>query len=117
MGLGSAHDFARGALHWNLEQEYEQRPRKKKREEKETTRLPIKTAEGLQPSLLRDVSDVSEGSLSGSEDGNRKDREGATDGEIAELPEVPLRQQITDGKEELARIAGLLNEDPEEHVE
>ncbi|KAF2495432.1 hypothetical protein BU16DRAFT_539387 [Lophium mytilinum] len=35
---------------------------------------------------------------------------------LPEEPKVPLKQQILQAKEELARLAGLINEDPEEHA-
>jgi nucleolar complex protein 3 len=39
--------FSKQASTWNLEQDYESRPRKGNKREKENTRLPIKTSEGL----------------------------------------------------------------------
>ena len=47
-----------GAASWNLEQSYENRPRSHKtakRKEKESNRLPIKTATGIQPSLIAEA--------------------------------------------------------------
>ncbi|RMZ92366.1 hypothetical protein DV736_g368, partial [Chaetothyriales sp. CBS 134916] len=67
------------AADWDLEQDYEQRSRKKKAA-KEVTRLPIKTREGV----LKQAQ--------------------AND------------QQILQVKEDLAHLAELLNEDPEEHA-
>merc|ERR1711939_791534 len=100
--------FARAA-DWDLEQAYAQRNRSKKT--KESTRLPIKTAEG-------DASDSFLGS--GSDDEADDDDEHVLDTPPTE-PEppaqvVPLKQQILAAKEEIARLAGLLNEDPEEHA-
>lgn len=105
-------DFFNRAAGWNLEQDYEQRPRKQKRKEKENTRLPIKTAEGrieqLQvPEVVREDDD----SWLGSE-GESAEEPAA----VQEQTKVPIRQQILEAKEELARIASLVNEDPEEHA-
>lgn len=109
-------DFVKRAAHWSLEQDYEQRPRKKRKDAKETTRLPIKTAEGkLRPSLLKDVPDLSEGSASETSDDDEGEPE-VVQQEAEDVPELPLTRQILEAKEELARIAGLINEDPEENV-
>lgn len=116
--------FVQTAAHWSLEQDYEQRPRKKKVNGKESTRLPIKTAEGVveQAPFVEDIpaeGKEKDGSLgSGSEGENdikKVDRMERPPGEL-EKPGIPIRQQILQTKEELARIAGLLKEDPEEHI-
>ena len=103
--------FYKQAAGWNLEQDYEQRPRKK-RKEKESTRLPIKTAEGRieqvkSLELQRDDSD----NWFDSEDQPKEDHI-----QVEEQPKVPIYQQILDAKEELARLATSINEDPEEHA-
>ena len=107
-------DFFSRAAGWSLEQDYEQRPRKQRKKEKENTRLPIKTAEGrieqLNVPLARSED---EGSWPSSEDG--EDTEQVPDS-VKEEAKVPIRQQIIEAKEELARIASLINEDPEEHA-
>jgi nucleolar complex protein 3 len=108
-------DLFSRAADWDLEQDYEQRSRRKNA--KETTRLPTKTAEGLlqegkdQPG---DIADADGFLASGSED------EGETGLatppiEVEVKPSIPLKQHIFQTKEEIARLAGLLNEDPEEH--
>ncbi|KAI9853004.1 MAG: hypothetical protein M1838_002783 [Thelocarpon superellum] len=103
------------ASHWDLEQDYEQRPRKKRKSDQEDTRLPIKTAEGrVEPSRLPARVYVQ----------HTEDEEDLPDVDAAVEtvepeslePKIPLRQQIIEAKEELARIAGLLREDPEEHA-
>ncbi|KAI4205564.1 MAG: hypothetical protein LQ350_000343 [Teloschistes chrysophthalmus] len=104
------------ASEWNLEQEYEQKSRKRKKE-RESTRLPIKTAEGRVERLASPVNEEQE-----KEDGSF----GSSDGEASAVEEenqveektveVPIRQQIIEAKEELARIGTLLSEDPEEHI-
>ena len=110
-------DFFANASRWNLEQDYENRPRKLNRKEKENTRLPIKTAEGrIEPLVVPEVKDEDEDSWLGSEamdeGGRRLEQEDET---RYEEPKLSNKQQTLDAKEELARIAFLINEDPEEH--
>ncbi|KAI4129619.1 MAG: hypothetical protein LQ347_003707 [Umbilicaria vellea] len=108
-------DFFSNAARWNLEQDYEQRPRKLKKKDKESTRLPIKTAEGrVEPLQVAEIKEEDGDSWLESEidEGVQK-----LDAEIAEeKPKIPIRQQILEAKEEMARIASLINEDPEEHA-
>jgi nucleolar complex protein 3 len=106
--------FARAA-DWDLEQDYEQRSRSKKT--KESTRLPIKTAEGTvkQFQAQRADEDVDSDSFlgSGTEDEDEAAQQSTppTDPE----PQIPVKQQVLSAKEEIARLVTLLNEDPEEH--
>ena len=103
--------FFRQAVGWNLEQDYEQRPRKK-RKEKENTRLPIKTAEGRVEQLqVPDLQQDDPENWFESEE-----EETVQNLPIQEEPKVPMRQRILDAKEELARLATSINEDPEEHA-
>lgn len=105
--------YARAAG-WNLEQDYEARPRKQKKREKENTRLPIKTADGrVEQVRAPHVESQDEDSWLGSEDGDHEQKPPV---DVEEKNKVPIRQQITEAKEELARIASLINEDPEEHA-
>jgi nucleolar complex protein 3 len=111
-------DFYTNAPSWDLEQDYESRPRKGKKS-KESTRLPIKTAEG-------DLQHVDEPEVAAEESDNpfeSSDEEGG-DGtpavaQTVETPEsqLPPKAQIRQAKEELARISTLIIEDPEEHIE
>ena len=104
-------DFSNRAAGWNLEQKYEQRPRKQKQKEKENARLPIKTAEGrLEQLKVLDVTHDDDSLFSSEEEGVEDS------GVIQEKAEVPIRQQILEAKEELARLATSINEDPEEHA-
>lgn len=108
--------FFKQASSWNLEQDYETRPRKGKKKEKESTRLPIKTAEGLVQQVEEPKEDRDEESdleWLGAEEGEEGEVEVVE--EVRE-PTIPVRQQILEAKEELARIALLLNEDPEENA-
>ncbi|KAI4158809.1 MAG: hypothetical protein LQ342_007106 [Letrouitia transgressa] len=98
---------------WNLEQNYEQRPRKQKKE-RENSRLPIKTAEGRIEQVVRPLIDNDdENSFLGTSSGEETDSEGGFPGEE---PHVSTQSRIVEAKEELARVATLLNQDPEEHA-
>ncbi|MCJ1268796.1 hypothetical protein MMC22_008684 [Lobaria immixta] len=113
----SSNGFFANAARWNLEQDYEQRPRKQKKKEKENTRLPIKTAEGRVEQLqFSEIKDDEEDSWLGSEkDDSDPELEKPAEAE-EDRPEIPVRQQIIAAKEELARVAGLISENPEEHA-
>lgn len=113
----SSNSFFTNAARWNLEQDYEQRPRKQKKKEKENTRLPIKTAEGRVEQLqLSEIKEDDGDSWPGSEKDDI-DPESEKPADVEEdRPEIPVRQQIVEAKEELARVAGLIGENPEEHA-
>ncbi|KAI9803316.1 MAG: hypothetical protein M1825_002107 [Sarcosagium campestre] len=117
--LSNGGNFFSQAANWDLEQDYEQRPRKKRKENKEPSRLPIKTAEGnLRPSHLpeiveQDQSDSDAATEMSELEGNEP---GRVQSESKPANKASIRQQIIEAKEELARIASLLNEDPEEHI-
>ncbi|KAL5045526.1 hypothetical protein BDW71DRAFT_79218 [Aspergillus fruticulosus] len=114
-------DFYSTAAEWDLEQDYEQRPRKLNKE-KERTRLPIKTAEGFQnveasesePEAEDDDSFLATDDDETDEDGDIGKDEAEESEE--EVPKIPLKQRIIQAKEEIARMATLINEDPEEHI-
>ncbi|QSS59984.1 nuclear export protein Noc3 [Histoplasma capsulatum] len=111
----SMKDFYSRAAEWNLEQDYERRPRKTSKRDKEKNRLPIKTAEGTIEHVSEPiVEDDSEDLFDSDED----DVEEQPEAEVVEQskPHVPAKVQILEAKEELARIAELINEDPEEHT-
>lgn len=109
-----------GAAEWDDEQDYERRPRKLDKKEKEPTRLPIKTSEGVkrveEPEPEHDESD----SFLGTDDDEDEDPQEVVDEdeekEEEEKPKIPLKVQIIQAKEEIARIATYINEDPEEHI-
>ncbi|KAL9612775.1 MAG: hypothetical protein Q9167_002660 [Letrouitia subvulpina] len=106
-------DYFKYGAGWNLEQNYEQRPRKQKRE-RENSRLPIKTAEGRIEQVVRPLTDNDEeDSFLGTSSGKDTDSEG---GFLGEEPHVSTQGRIVEAKEELARVATLLNQDPEEHA-
>ena len=111
-----AKDLFTRAAEWDLEQAYERRPRKKK--DNESSRLPIKTAEGRLEKVqetLRSEEDA-DSFVDTETDEGRSDGETPPTEEVEDVPKIPLRQQIVSTKEELAKIALLLNEDPEEHA-
>ena len=93
---------------WDLEQDYERRARKGKA--KDSTRLPIKTADGRVEHVKAPVVEEQEPFSDLSEVEEEEERE------VTPEPELPLAQQILKTKEELARIAGLINEEPEENI-
>ncbi|KAF2144297.1 uncharacterized protein K452DRAFT_349999 [Aplosporella prunicola CBS 121167] len=106
--------FSRTSAKWDAEQDYETRPRTLDKR-KETGRLPIKTAEGWVAPVVE-----AEPEASGDEDEDSFLGTSSDDDDEDEAPppapKVPARQQILQAKEELARLASLINEDPEEHA-
>lgn len=112
----SQEEFYKRASEWNLEQAYESRPRKQKKKDQESTRLPIKTAEGRVEQFQSPAgAGEDQDSFLGSDDEGVPAVQGQVP--VRELePQQPLRQQIMEAKEELARLAGLLNRDPEENA-
>lgn len=106
--------FLQQASSWNLEQDYETRPRKGRKKEKESTRLPIKTSEGV-VQQFNEPEEVAEEESDlewlGAEGSGEELEE-----EEVKLPKVNQKQLILEAKEEMARIAGMLNEDPEENL-
>lgn len=112
----SQEEFYKRASQWNLEQAYESRPRKQKKKDQESTRLPIKTAEGRveQCQSLAGADEDQHSFLGSDDDGVPAVQDQVPFRELE--PQKPLRQQILEAKEELARLAGLLNRDPEENA-
>ncbi|GAB7354511.1 hypothetical protein MBLNU459_g4979t1 [Dothideomycetes sp. NU459] len=113
-------DFYQHAAKWNLEQDYETRPRKlkKKKEDEKSKRLPIKTAEGWveqapapEPVVAHEEADADSFLGSGDEE-EQVEEEQPEDTK----PKISPKQEIMAAKEELARIASLVSEDPEEHA-
>ncbi|KAI1978618.1 hypothetical protein LOZ53_001307 [Ophidiomyces ophidiicola] len=111
-------NFYANASQWDLEQDYERRPRKGSKKEKERTKLPIKTAEGaIQHVQEPDYSEAESLSLLDSEE-EAEDANPAPKAMVQEpVSQVPIKLQIIQAKENLAKIAMLINEDPEEHLE
>ena len=106
--------YMANAARWNLEQDYESRPRKVKNKEKENTRLPIKTLEGrIEQLAVLDAQEEDAGSFLASES---EDDEDVSELFQDEEPKKSSKEQIQEAKGELARLASLINEDPEEHI-
>ncbi|KAH6625570.1 nucleolar complex-associated protein-domain-containing protein [Boeremia exigua] len=113
---GHQQSFLKSAAKWDLEQDYENRPRRlDKKKKKGQDKLPVRTTEGwvALPAAPVEVKDeeVSDSFLGSGSEGDEEEAE-----EEKKAPKIPARQQILEAKEELARIASLVNEDPEEHI-
>ncbi|KAF2456290.1 nuclear export protein Noc3 [Lineolata rhizophorae] len=100
---------------WSVEQDYEKLPRKHK-QEKTANRLPIKTVEGWieQPEAEQVTGEASDSFLDS--DVEDKPQEPLLERKSRLTTKAPPRQQILAAKEELARLASHINEDPEEHA-
>ena len=107
--------FYKSASSWDLEQDYETRPRKGSKKEKESQRLPIKTADGQIQEVVDEEEDSGdESDLAWLSEGEEEPEwEGVED---KKKEEKPLKQQLMEAKEELAKCAMALNEDPEENA-
>ncbi|KAI2639702.1 nucleolar complex-associated protein 3 [Hypomontagnella submonticulosa] len=109
--------FLVNAANWDLEQAYETRARKGKKE-KENTRLPTKLPGGRVQQYSAPTNDLEylesdEDWLEGAEDVSADEE---VEEKRPEKPEIPEHQQILEAKEELAKIALMLNESPEENA-
>ncbi|KAK3375124.1 nucleolar complex-associated protein-domain-containing protein [Podospora didyma] len=115
--------FFKSASNWNLENDYENRPRKgknnKKVTKKEATevtgRLPVKLPGGtwaVQDDVESIASDA-EWLESDGENADMPDEEPVAP--VPAAPKIPEREQIRNAQEEFAKIATQLNEDPEEY--
>ena len=101
---------------WSSEQDYERKPRFLKSQARASTRLPIKTAEGAVEQVYSiDQIDRHAGSKLVVDEYEQ----------IAELDDTVMpveaasissRQQVMNAKEELARVASQIIEDPEENI-
>lgn len=119
--------FIKNAANWDLEQAWEDRARrgnkKKEKKEKKSNRLPIKLPSGVVQQVSAPADDVA--SLASDEDW-LEGEDGIVEGDgddadepakpVEAEPELPEPEQIRQAKEELAKIASMINEDPEENV-
>ncbi|KAI0914466.1 CBF/Mak21 family-domain-containing protein [Ustulina deusta] len=107
--------FFQNAAKWDLENQYSARKGKKK--EKENTRLPVKR-DGRVQAVLAPVEDLKESDDDWLEDdGDRSgEDEEAEEQQPQEEPEIPVKEQIRHAKEELAKLASVLNEEPYENA-
>lgn len=112
-----------GFAKWDLEHDYEQRLQKKKKKDDKKDRLLVKTSEGRLVENPRTEQEEQEGKeddadsflASGDEDGDS----GVADLQSERKPQkssLPPKEQIRQAKEDLARIAGSISENPEEHI-
>ncbi|KAK8915508.1 Nucleolar complex protein 3 [Metarhizium anisopliae] len=114
-------DFFKHASNWNLEQDYESRPRKGKKNEKENTKLPIKSQDG-RLELLKGLDPDDDAASIESDTEWLEGRDGGVESEDEEVveekkvAEVPEAQRILEAQEELAKAAMALNENPEENI-
>ncbi|KAK8049928.1 Nucleolar complex-associated protein 3 [Apiospora phragmitis] len=109
--------FFKNAASWDLEQDYETKARKAQAKVKESTRLPIKLADGRLQHMQATQDDA--GSVVSDEDWlDASDASGVEEEEEEkpEAPKIPVAQQIREAKEELAKIATLVQEDPEDNA-
>src|SRR6266536_3859578 len=89
--------FFKQASSWNLEQDYETKPREGKKKDKENTRLPIKTSEGLiqqvdEPEAVEEQESDLE--WLGTDNSDREAKE-----EVVETkPTIPVKQEILEAK-------------------
>ncbi|KAG6026408.1 hypothetical protein E4U19_002666 [Claviceps sp. Clav32 group G5] len=118
-------DFFKQAANWNLEQDYENRPRKGKKAAKESSRLPLKTADG-RLELLKGLDPEEDTASIASDTEWLEGRDDAADSDLdydqeeenegEKEPQIPESQKILEAQEELAKAAMLLNENPEENI-
>lgn len=104
------------AADWDLEQDYETRSRQKKA--KESNKLPIKNIDGKVERIApetQDDSEIESDSFLGSEDESSNNETPPTD-DTEMAPILPLKIQLLQAQEEIARLAGQINEDPEENA-
>ncbi|KAI0165879.1 nucleolar complex-associated protein 3 [Xylariaceae sp. FL1272] len=110
--------FFKNASNWDLlEDRYKARSDKKAKKEGKNTRLPLKLPDGR----VQAVSAPVEAAIESDEDwlDGGDDHSVPSDDEIREPieePKIPVKQQIREAKEELAKIATMLNSDPDENV-
>ncbi|KAK4502858.1 hypothetical protein PRZ48_006284 [Zasmidium cellare] len=112
-----------GFAKWDLEQDYEQRLQKKKKKDDKRDKLLVKNAEGRlveNPRTEQEEDEEKEDDAdsflaSGDEDGDS----GVADLQPKPEPKkstLPPKEQIRLAKEDLARIAGSISENPEENI-
>ncbi|KAK0646692.1 nucleolar complex-associated protein-domain-containing protein [Cercophora newfieldiana] len=116
--------FFKSAANWNLENDYENRPRKGKKDKKTKKkavddntngRLPIKAASGTWVSQEDGESVASDAEWLEGEGDAEEALPDETEAPAPEEPRIPEREQIRRAQEEMAKIAMQLNEEPEEY--
>ncbi|KAJ8122567.1 hypothetical protein ONZ43_g1269 [Nemania bipapillata] len=108
--------FFQNAAKWDLlEDQYKARKGTKK--ERENTRLPVKR-DGRIQAVVAPVEDLKESDDDWLEDeGDRSAEDEEAEQRISQQePVIPVKQQIREAKEELAKLATVLNEEPYENA-
>ncbi|KAK1063022.1 hypothetical protein LTR74_009846 [Friedmanniomyces endolithicus] len=108
-----------GFAQWDIEQNYEQRSRKGKKDKSE--KLLVRTTDGwkenqrLKDAEQNDIAEDADSFLASGDDGEDS---GVADVEpkAAQKPLLSPKEQIRQAKEDMARIAGHVSEDPEENI-
>ncbi|KAI1818718.1 nucleolar complex-associated protein 3 [Poronia punctata] len=109
--------FYQNAAKWDLlEDQYKARKGTKK--EKESTRLPVKLGGRIQaaPRAPADSKESDEEWLEDGENGSEKGDDEPEEEQKPPEPQIPVKEQIRAAKEELAKIASILNEEPYENA-
>ncbi|KAK0818087.1 hypothetical protein LTR91_017232 [Friedmanniomyces endolithicus] len=108
-----------GFAQWDIEQNYEQRSRKGKKDKSE--KLLVRTTDGWKENQrLKDAEqkDIDEDADSFLASGDEAEDSGVADVESKAAPKPLLspKEHIRQAKEDMARIAGHVSEDPEENI-
>lgn len=110
--------FFKSAQSWNLEEDYENRPRKGKQKKQkklaDATKLPIRAAPGTWVTQEEEDAEIASDAEWLESEGEEAPEEEEAQPE-PEAPKIPEKEQIRRAQEEMAKIATQLNEDPEEH--
>ena len=108
------------ASEWNSEQGYEQQPRCANEDKEASSRLPVRTDEGWvqvetenMPSPA-ESSDDDENSLIGLSTADESDQLNSE--ESVGFSQMPTKEQMLECKEELAKLASSLSQDPEHNI-
>ena len=115
-------DSVPGFAKWDIEQDYEKRARKPgKKNEKDSNKLPVKSEQSGKWEQDTSRPDEDSDSVEGSDEDDEGDSAVAdlqtTQAEtVVQRPRLPPKEEKRQAQEELARIASLLHENPEEHI-
>lgn len=109
-----------GFASYDLEADYAQRLANRKKKDKKQDKLAIKTADGRLVENPRIDVELEEEQDVGSDGDDDNDSGVVADAKPVEKkpqkPRLPPKEEVRQAKEELARLAQSLSEDPEEHV-
>ncbi|PIA94435.1 Nucleolar complex-associated protein 3 [Cercospora beticola] len=109
-----------GFANYDLEQDYAERLAKRKQKDKKRDKLLVKTQDGRvveNPRVEEQQEDVSDDdSFMASDDGDSGVVADVQPAKAPKKPALPVKEQIRLAKEELAKTAQAISEDPEEHI-